>query len=136
MPRRGVPGPRKRETMNGDEWLSEAEKARCFRYGKVGDMFVKAEIWMFFLTLRCIFDACSCFCFLKSLFLRFDGENMRNALREDSVLSRPLFHSKSQAALRQVAIKETREDLVLSENNTLQIPPGIKHGGFDGKSNL
>lgn len=37
--------------MNGDEWLSEAEKARCFRYGKVGDMFVKAEIWMFFWRL-------------------------------------------------------------------------------------
>jgi hypothetical protein len=61
---------------------------------------------------------------------------MRNALREDSVLSRPLFHKKCQAALRQVAIKETREDLVLSENSTLQIPPGIKLGGFDGKSNL
>lgn len=59
-PRRGVPGPRKREmfmaifmAMNG-----EAEKACCvFGIGKVGDMFVKAEIWMFFLTLRCIFDA-------------------------------------------------------------------------------
>ena len=49
------------------KWLSEAGKARCFRYGKVGDMFVKAEIWMFFSDSQMYFWRLFLFLFLEML---------------------------------------------------------------------
>lgn len=86
------PGSVRWMAMNGS---AKPEKRGVFGMERLATCLLKQRFGCFFwlsdvfLTLVLVFVS-------WNAWIRFDGENMRNALREDSVLSRPLFHKNAR----------------------------------------